>query len=189
MSAAFPSDYIPPFTPDEVKQRFVYLCECCHEYLEFMRSRHPTWELQFDPLVMMNVSFSTMDDIWRWKVYHLRQSESNRLSDSVKRATYFTKWLVKLRPIYFINRPITSREFITNFDNEEATLLVNEHFAIHNALTFIATDANRDVIILDDETMGRFLYHLRYRDVGADSLNVWFHFVVAIAKNCQIIMP
>jgi hypothetical protein len=136
----------------------------------------------------MNVSISAMDDIWRWKVYHLREPQERRFSDAIKRATYFTKWLVKLRPIHFVNRPVVSAEFLSRFDKEETTLLINEYFAIHSSLSFLATDAKRDKIILAPKTMGRLLYHLHYRDITSDSLMIWYQLVATAAKNELIIM-
>src|SRR5664279_6318659 len=99
MSAKAPPDYIPRYTQQEVKRRYLYISERCFSLLEGMMARHPTWKLTFDPLVMANVAVSAMDDIWRWKVYHLK--DSNKLSDAIKRAAFFTKWILKLKPIYF----------------------------------------------------------------------------------------
>jgi hypothetical protein len=153
-----------------------------------MKARHPLWDLSFDPVIMMSVSASAMDDIWRWKLYHLRASGGTVLSDAVKRATFFTKWIVKFRPIYFVNRSVVAGDFVSSFDKGDSTLLINEHFAIHVSLATLAIKAGKPNIILQAETMAAFLYDPHYRNINADALMIWYRLLAMIAEQKKIIL-
>jgi hypothetical protein len=142
----------------------------------------------FDPLVMMSVSVSALDDIWRWKLYHLRASGGTALSDAVKRATFFTKWIVKFRPVYFSNRPTVATAFVSSFDKADSTLLINEHFAIHVSLSTLAIKAGKPSIILEAETMAALLYDLHYRNINADALMIWYRLLSMISEDKNVIM-
>src|SRR5437764_6620113 len=108
MISSLPPDYIPRYTLAEVNERFIHLMERSAVLLSHVTSRHPGWTLEVDPVVMKNVAQSAMDDIWRYKIYHIADRE--KFSDSVKRSAYFTKWIVFLRPIYH-SRPLAADAF------------------------------------------------------------------------------
>lgn len=181
-----PEDYIPRFTEEEVKRRIVYLAERAFVFLKAVKDRYPRWTLNFDPLVMVNVGQSAMDDIWRYKVFHLR-SRAKR-SDAIKRAAYFTKWIVKLRPIYFESRPLTYDQFASSFDPNDSTLLINEAFALHIALATLATDAKVGVIALTYELLANLLYDLHFRSMTEDALMEIYSMVRMRAKGQDIIV-
>jgi hypothetical protein len=187
MPTKTPPDYVPRYTQKEVKRRYLYLSERCWVLLNGMMQRHTTWKLNFDPLVMANIAVSTMDDIWRWKVYHLR--DGTKRSDAIKRAAFFTKWILRLRPIHFENRPLKSIDFIANFDKDDSTLLINELFALHVALASVATDAGLKKIILTDALTADLLYDFHYRSLNDDALMQIYSILRTIGKKQQVLMP
>lgn len=164
---SYPPDYVPPFTEDDVLRRFQFLSERCLRYMKAMHSSHPRWRLRFDHLVMLNVAHSAMDDIWRYKSYHLRDPDMR--SDAVKRAAFLTKWITRLRPIYFA-RILSAGDPEAAFDKKDTTLLANEGFAVHISLTTLATEMGKDEIVLEQDFFAHFLYDLYYRSLSEDAL-------------------
>ena len=111
-----------------------------------------------------------MDDIWRYKVFHLEEGDDpekawqeESLSDCVKRAAYFTKWIVKHRPIYH-------HRASSDIDPDDRTLVINELFAINVGLTTLATALNVQMIQLDPEYFSELMYDLHYRQLSDDAL-------------------
>ena len=115
-----------PFTDAEVQERVQHLSARCFMFVTRFSAKHSV-DLSFDPIVVINIAQSAMDDIWRYKVYHLR--DPDKKSDAVKRAAYFTKWIVRFRPIHVI-RPLKSSGFLASFKKDNKTLMLNEGFAI-----------------------------------------------------------
>lgn len=185
---ALPPDYVPRFSHAEIKRRILYLSERCVWFLNGLKTRHTTWSVNFDPVVMTNVGVSAMDDIWRWKAYHLRDAEAPKLSDAVKRAAYFTKWIVKLRPIY-VNRPMDSASFSASFDKNDSTLLINEMFAFHIARGSLAVRAKVPKIITSPTITADMLYDLHYRNMNEDALMAIYQLIYDTAAGHQLIMP
>lgn len=184
-ATSLPPDYLPRYTPAEVKRRILYLSERCFNFIQTLKSRHPTWNLDFDPLVMTNVGVSAMDDIWRWKVYHL--ADKTKRADAVKRSAFFTKWILKLRPIYFV-RPLTATDFLATFDKEDTTLLVNEIFALHIARASLATDAKVPKLLPAPTVTAELLYDFHYRTLGEDALMEIYQFLRSSAENKPLLM-
>jgi hypothetical protein len=134
---------------------------------------YPHLSYNWDPIVALNVSTATYDDIDRYKSYHLRHTPGN-LSDVVKRAAYFTKWTVKFRPIMFERLdPAPS--------SQDMGLMINETLAISWAMDLISADVGHDVR-LTLKSMTAILYDLHYREFGTDSLLGWFQVVVDLAR-------
>lgn len=150
-----------------------------------MSSAHPEWRLRFDHLVMLNVAQSVMDDIWRYKSYHLR--DPDKRSDAVKRAAYLTKWIIKFRPIY-VARILSANDSEAAFDKKDRTLMVNEGFAIYVSLTTIATEINVEKIHLDPDFFANFLYDLHYRSCTEDALLAMYDVVRNAAKGESVIL-
>jgi len=94
-----PKSHVPPYNKRQIEARFLALVQECKFYLDALNTLNSKWDLRFDPFVLLSVAKSALDDIWRYKSYHLRDAKT--LSDSIKRAAYFTKWIIKSRPIYF----------------------------------------------------------------------------------------
>jgi hypothetical protein len=185
-SHTLPRDYVPRYTDAEVNRRFYYLAERCVAFISTLTVRHPTWDLNVDLLLLKHVAVSAMDDIWRYKVYHL--GTKDKRSDAVKRAAYFTKWLVKLRPIYF-HRPTRAAAFSASFDKEDDTIFVNEAFAIHIACVTIATDANLPTLCLSPVFYAEVLYDLHFRNMNDDALLALFQTIKHVAVKTTLTSP
>ena len=136
--------------------------------------------------MMVNVAQSAMDDIWRYKAYHLRDPE--KLSDSVKRSAFFTKWIVRLRPIYFDRIPSDVKDKIPNLDKRDSTLLENEKYAIFISLSTIASDLKVNEIILDPKFLAGFLYDLHYRELSGDALLALYNIIRNAARNESVVL-
>jgi hypothetical protein len=133
---------------------------------------------------MTNVGISAMDDIWRWKVYHLK--DQTKRADAVKRAAFFTKWILKLRPIYFQGR--TANEFLASFDKNDITLLINELFALHVARGSLATDAKVPKILPSPIIVSELLYDFHYRTLGEDALMQIYQIMRYVAEGKPLLI-
>lgn len=179
------SDFVPPYTDEEVHRRFKFLSLECENYLSTVSRVHPTWRLQYDPLVMVNVAYSAMDDIWRYKSYHLRDPE--KLSDAVKRSAFFTKWIVRLRPIYFDRIQSHEEDKGLTLDKYDSTLLENEKYAIFISLNTIATDIDAEEIILDPNFHADLFYDLHYREISEDALLALYNIIRNAARGESVV--
>ena len=180
-----PKDYVPRYTPAEVLRRFQFLSVECRRFVEEYNRVHPTWVLRWDHLVMLNVAQSAMDDIWRYKNYHLR--DPNKRSDAVKRTAYFTKWITRFRPIYFA-RVLSEDDIEKAFDKKDTSLMANEVFAIHISLTTLATEVPVEEIHLEPEFFANFLYDLHYRNLSEDALLAIYELIRGAVKNETIVL-
>ena len=180
-----PPDYVPPFTKDEVLRRFQFLSESCERYLKAMRDSRPTSRLRFDHLVMLNVAQSAMDDIWRYKSYHLR--DPSKRSDGVKRAAFLTKWITRLRPIYCA-RILSANDPAAEFDKKDTTLLANEGFAIYLSTSTLATETKKEEIALDPDFFANFLYDLHYRSLSEDALIGLYEIIRGAVQGKSVIL-
>lgn len=178
-------DLLQKYSHDDIFYRFTFLFDLCDEYVKTLNEVHPTWRLKFDPLILLNVAHSTLDDIWRYKVYHLE--DSKKLSDSVKRAAYLSKWIVRLRPIYFDR---THSDFIPEdgIDMRDTSMISNEGFAVFVSLISMANDVKLDVIRLDPDFFANLLYDLHYRELTGDALLNIFDIIKLSAHGGNILM-
>ncbi|OHC75491.1 MAG: hypothetical protein A3G18_09570 [Rhodospirillales bacterium RIFCSPLOWO2_12_FULL_58_28] len=181
----YPADYVPPFTEDDIRRRFQFLSEQCQNYVDAIHDVHSTWRLRIDPLVMLSVAQSAMDDIWRYKSYHLR--DPDKRSNAIKRAAYLTKWITRFRPIY-VARILSANNLGATFDKKDTTLLVNEGFAIHISLTTLATSINVEEIHLEPDFFADFLYDLHYRSYSEDALLAMYDVIRNFAKGGSVIL-
>lgn len=179
------SDFIPRYTKEEVIRRFVYLEELLADYLTYFRRVRPSWDLRCDHLVLLNVAQSAMDDIWRFKAYHLGNRQKR--SDAVKRAAYFTKWIVRHRPIYF-KRIISEMDPLQNLDKTDTTLLINEQFSIFVSLNTLSTALSIERIELDPDFSAKFLYDLHYRNIPDDALLSIYEIIKEAVQDKSVIL-
>lgn len=182
--ASLPRDYVPRYTSDEIDRRTIYLAERCFEFLKAIENENPTWELDFDPLVLMDVAASAMEDIWCFKVRHLKNAQKR--SDAIKRAAYFTKWIVKYRPIYFL-RPTLGKQFSESFDPNDSTLMINESFALHVALGSLATEARKPHLFPTPELLADLLFDLHRRSLSDEGLMMMYQLLRSVARNEKIL--
>lgn len=164
----YPDDYVPKFTPADIFRRFEFLYDRCKAFLSETERAWPSARFRVDPLIVLNVAQSAMDDIWRFKVFHLGDAEKR--SDAVKRAAYFTKWIVRLRPIYYARPWSEDNPSEVLLDKHDPTLGINEGFGIRRGLDTIAKEIGVDHIILDPDFQANLIYDLRYRNFSEDAL-------------------
>ncbi|TGY88225.1 hypothetical protein E5163_10360 [Marinicauda algicola] len=178
----------PRFSEADIISRFEFISDQCNEFAKAYNKRHDS-NLTFDPLIMLNVVHSTLDDIWRYKVFHLKNP--SKKSNCVKRSAYFTKWIVRFKPLYFAHRPLSSNNFKETFNAKDSSLLINEAFAIHYSLSTIRAEVVRE------EPVGRlmptaialasFIYDLRYRLMSEDALMAIYQIYYDQARGIKIL--
>ncbi len=108
--------------------------------------------------VLHDVVYSYFIDAERHKSFH-----SINTMKTYKISAYTTKWILKLRPIYFdINNPndIKSRELI----------LLNEIFALK--VGFAISGISSEVI--NSKLINKAIYTFHYRHVTEDMLSLWY---------------
>ena len=172
------------FTPDQVFERAFLLYQCCNDFIE-ERNRDPASRLKFDPLIIVNVAQSAMDDIWRFKVYHLE--DHKKLSDAIKRAAYFAKWIVRLRPVYF-DRVGYDMDPTQTVSPTDKSLMANELFAMHMAQVMISEHLEADYIHIAPPLLAIWLYDLRYRTMSEDALMSIFEMVAMVLDEDETIV-
>ncbi|MHC8507930.1 MAG: hypothetical protein ACYYKD_00825 [Rhodospirillales bacterium] len=158
---------IPKYTRDQVRERYEFLNGLCQYYIGAVLNVHQSLQIRFDPLVMNDVAQAVMDDIWRYKAYHL--DNSDKKSDAVKRAAYMTKWLIRFRPIY-VNRINSSEDGRIPLDKQDTSLLSNEKFAVYVSLTTIGAEMGKIKVTLENDYFADFLYDLHFRNLTDDAL-------------------
>ncbi len=179
-------EYIEPYRDDEIEERFLALVQECQNYLDAINRLHPNWDMRFDPYAMLSVAKSALDDIWRYKIYHLDDRE--KLSDSIKRAAYFTKWIVRMRPIYS-HQPISDDAVNSqSFGEDGRSLMLNEAFAIMFSVITLATEMGLRKIYLDEDFHSNLIYDLHYRDISADALLAIYEIIKNAAKGNSVVM-
>lgn len=142
-------------------------------------------DIGIDHVVMMNVAQSAMDDIWRYKVFHLENP--GKYSYAVKRVAYFSKWLLKLRPIH-CRRPQRAASFVSSFDKiADRTLLLNESFCLYLAQGALAKDAGLENILFTPRLIFMMEYDMHYRDMNDTALLAIFQLVKDMALETTLI--
>lgn len=142
----------------QAEDRYVGLCEAADNFLQTMGEKYGITP-KVNPSVMYDVCVSTYHDIWRYKFFH-QDDPLNDWSNAVKRAAYFTKWIMKLRPIFVDGSTALA---------DSKVHLANEFFAIHWSLALLRDETQKQ-ILLTKEKFGEFTYLLHFRDLSTDGL-------------------
>lgn len=115
------------------------------------------------PLLLL-VARSAYDDIYRYKNYHLG-SDSGLKSDSVKRAAYVAKWVVRHRPIQIEQEdPEIDEEKLNS-----SSVLANQYFATALARAYLEGETKK-TFQFSEKFLLEINYDLTYRDISADHL-------------------
>jgi hypothetical protein len=161
------------------KQRYQDISASCETFIESMRDEYKKvsgiQSIQCDFAILYDVVRSAYDDIWRYKDYHLTNPNKQR-SNSIKRAAYLTKWLVRLRPILIVRDT-------DHFSPKDGTILLNEAFAIFISLIYIADELCVDALRLTPEVANDFLYDLHYREISDDALLSFYQLISRVASQ------
>jgi hypothetical protein len=177
---------VTPYGQEDLARRIMQLAGRCMVFLSEMNARYRA-NFEFDPVILIAVVQSAMEDIYRYKVYHLN-NDGAKLSDAIKRAAYFTKWIVRFRPIYHAGRTPAIEDFRTAYSNDDIALLINEAFALDWAFTTIGTEVGTSKLFPAPEILADLLYDLHYRAMSEDALMEIFSIFRMHAKGQKIIV-
>ncbi len=186
MAAARPKEFY--FTEAEIRQRFQDIYYACRRFVE-TRDCAPGISIDFDPAVLYLVTVSTYHDVARFKNYHFANPWKQK-SDAIKRAAYFTRWFVHLRPIYTIRGKRAKK-----FDPKDDTIILNEAFAIGWSLANIAGDLknigklpNTTKFNIHSDTWQNLVYDLKFRDLPATALINTYQLLFDVASGKKVIL-
>lgn len=170
----------------------------CENFNQSVAERFPgvkVDDLAPDQFSLYLTARSALIDIDRYKHYHLRvrpggksvSDEDNKLSDCVKRAAFFTKWICKLKPIVSsAPLPLSGEMINTNLGNY--FILANTGFAKCAAENFLADDPSvPDGLRLSSQLSAELNYILTYREMNADGLLLFFQSVFARASGLDLV--
>lgn len=161
----------------QANDRYVGLCDAADNFLSAMGVRYGA-KPEYNPALMYDVCVSAYYDIWRYKFFH-QKDPINDWSNAVKRAAYFTKWIMKLRPIYV---PAAA----SGPPPDSKLMLANEFFAIHWALTLLRDETQRPMS-LTREKFGEFTYLLHFREISTDGLIQIFQLMKDFALSRDVV--
>jgi len=146
--------------------------ECADAATKFAKRTNRPVEVWASPKIIYEISVSAYIDIARYKHFHFKDPK-NEKSDAVKRAAYFTKWILRLRPLMVIDK-----ERLEDLSPEDDLLaLINEDLAVQWSLLSIAQDFSRKDLFLKTQFHSDFLYYLRMREITTDGLLMAYEFL------------
>ena len=116
--------------------------------------------LRLNPNSLYIAIKSAYDDIERYKLYHQNNPHDDK-SNSVKRAAYLSKWIMKCRPVEYVT-PVADPKDIT-------ALLVNAYLCIIFMRYHIEAEVGKDFVVTEDKEC-EIVYDLTYREITGDGL-------------------
>ena len=133
-----------------------------------------------DPRSLWCVACSVIDDINRYKKYHLEGGTVARRADVVNRSAYMCKWLCKFKPIRQYLPTDTKRIDLKSV----GVLSINERIAIVISQSYIAGQTGTAFSFAPDY-LDRFIYDLVFRNLTDDALLHIFQIIFDTVKNRQ----
>jgi hypothetical protein len=121
--------------------------------------------LVVDRRILYKTVVSAYYDIARHKQFHFSGDHSKR-SDGVKRAAYFTKWIVRFRPILCVFKDRVDDPEISN----PWIMMLNEHLALEWSTFCVANDFSVGSFSIKEKFRNDLLYELHYREMNTDGL-------------------
>lgn len=151
-------------------------------------------ELSYTPSVVYLIAQSALQDIDRYKDHHQTIDEKDdksdpkrKLSDEVKRAGYFLKWIQKLQPLHVVTKK-EHLEGTTDFGQAHIANMANMGFAITYAMNALCDDPQAvDRIDLTNEFFNELLYVLTYRELSSDGLLLAMHMMRAYSRGISLV--
>jgi hypothetical protein len=145
----------------------------------------PSAEVKVDFNSLFAAVQSYLDDIDRFKVWHLRaKGRKKSRANCVKHAAYLTYWLNKVRPVIIV-RPDPS-----SFDVADTGIMMNSTFAIVAGLNVIneyMDDEQKPYISLAPPILESLTYDLMFRQVTVAQLLSFFEIVFVLAAGNNVI--
>lgn len=138
-----------------------------------------------DYQALHHVHISTYLDIVRYKQFHLPEPDTAR-SDAIKRAAYFTKWLLKFRPLFAQgdNRLINSTAQLQN-----DAVFLNEDFAYLVAESHLSMELGTQFPKILPLRYERLLYDFHFRNFPEDALLAMYQNLFDLAKGIEFFYP
>jgi hypothetical protein len=131
-----------------------------------------------DRRTLYKIVVSAYYDIVRYKHFHF-SADHTKKSDAVKRAAYFTKWIIRFKPIQ-----VVLEDQAADPDTAEPWLLtINEHLALQWACASIAFEHGLRGVSLTKKFRHDFIYDLQYRDMPVDGLIAIFQMISETIKT------
>jgi hypothetical protein len=131
-----------------------------------------------DRRTLYKVVTSALYDIVRYKHFHF-SGDHTKKSDAVKRAAFFTKWIIRFKPITLL----TEDEDLSDDVIDTWLLTLNEHLAVQWACQCIAKDHALRLVSLNAKFRSELIYELNYRDLNADGLISIFQMISDTIKS------
>ena len=168
------------YTDGDIKERFEDFYDIARDFCDDFNLDQSV-KAEVDPTAMYLAVVALYDDVARYKEYHLSDSE-NQKSNSIKRAVFSVKWIMRFSPIIFprkghvaIEKSVDNDPFFTsNFSDQD--VLVNAVFALHFAFINIELDCGENFRV-SSEYYYQILYDLLYRDMSGDALILIFQII------------
>lgn len=138
----------------------------------------------FVPYRLRDILIASTDDMCRYALYHdIKTNKDGFLDISPSaRAVFLCKWALKLRPCmldFAENEENYASLDLDAGDCEDEFVYCNEYFALilASVVLNIKVDGKVRAIyeLMEDEEFRTFLYHMRYRIVHQDTLNLLFN--------------
>jgi|GEM_PF-2559967 len=136
---------------DRIEKKFVQLGMVFDQLSASVWEKSQTKGLFLNLSIARNVAVSYLHDVERVKAYH-----KFKLIDEAKMAAYWTKWIIRLRPVQYTADP----EFVTI-----EHLLANEKLAFFISMACLRVSPR----ILSRDYVRLLLYTWHYRQYEADS--------------------
>jgi hypothetical protein len=166
-------------TEQDREERFSDLCVMAQALAEVWSGTPRFVKVTIDERLLYSVVVSAMDDIERYKQYHLADPISMK-SDAVKRAAYMTHWLRRYRPLhvqYDANRPL----------NDDPSFLINENYCLLVACSYLSHDIGINISFPESKTY-EIVYDLLYREITPDGLILFFQTIKDLALKKDVLV-
>lgn len=161
------------FSKEYIKERFLEHWELAEDFGEHFASAlgAKPGSVFVDTRKLKFSVESTYQDIARYKDYHQKSPEKDRL-DCTKRCSFFIKWLGKFKPISVSSNEITD-------DSLDYVELVNEAFSLYLFEQHLSEETGVE-IVLSEVKARQFAYDLMYRQISVDG---WIA-ILQLIKEC-----
>jgi hypothetical protein len=134
-------------------------------------------KIRIDSHLLYLAVVATYDDIARYKIYHLTDPAKQR-SNSVKRAAFATKWIVRFSPLV----PVELQDAHETTPGLDDYVLENALFALNFSFLHMAHETGRDFDI-DPEKIHELTYDLIFRDISSDALILAYQMIFDLAQG------
>lgn len=158
-----------------LQERFAEHLALAQDYVSAINAENGT-EIYINDAALYLAIKSAYDDIERYKIYHLEKPYEQK-SNSVKRAAYLTKWLMKTRPLHAPNAPDT-----TNI----LPLLANAGFCLTIARSHISGELCKEFMFSLQKEY-EMTYDLTFREMNGDALLSMYQNFFDVAQGYSLL--